>query len=89
MREITSGQLSAPGCDPAHAALAHLTGFVICCLIDAGKRGGGKQQIMPDLLQEVLPRLEHLFAGTIGVRVLTNARPMLTVVPGGKSQGET
>ncbi|RWD60677.1 MAG: hypothetical protein EOS36_20180 [Mesorhizobium sp.] len=81
-RDITSKLLEAH--DPAHVALAHLVGFVTCAMTDAGGRGDGKQQIMQDLLAEVLPRLEHLFAGTIGVTILPNAGPLLTVLPGGK-----
>ncbi|RWE30748.1 hypothetical protein [Mesorhizobium sp.] len=87
-QEITQDQLNAPGCDPAHAAFAHLTGFILCAMTDAGKRGDGQQQIMPDLLEQVMPRLKHLFAGTIGVTILPNAGPTLTVVPGGKSKGK-
>ncbi|RWB09008.1 MAG: hypothetical protein EOQ39_03670 [Mesorhizobium sp.] len=68
----------------AHLALANLSAFVMCALADAGTRGDGQQQIMPDLLAEAMPRLEHLFAGTIGVSILHDRKPMLTVVPGGK-----
>ncbi|MER8852998.1 hypothetical protein NKH94_15525 [Mesorhizobium australicum] len=72
--------------DAAHLALAHLSAFVLCALSDAGTRGDGQQQIMPDLLAEVMPRLEHLFAGTIGVSILPITKPILTVVPGGKKE---
>ncbi|AZO38637.1 MAG: hypothetical protein EOS76_14850 [Mesorhizobium sp.] len=82
--EITREQLASPGCDPAHAAMAHLAGFVICAMSDAGKRGDGRQQIMPDLLEEVTLRLKPLFAGTIGVTIRPSNGPLLTVVPGGK-----
>lgn len=82
--EISMDQLNAPGCDPAHAAMAHLTGFIICAMTDANKRGDGSQQIMPDLAEQVRVRLEPLFAGSIVVSFLQNAKPMLTVVPGGK-----
>ena len=84
VREVTQDQLNTPGSDPAHAALAHLSGFIVCAMTDAGGRGDGQQQIMPDLLEQVMPRLEHLFAGTIGVSILPGHTPMLTVVPGGK-----
>lgn len=83
---VTSEQLATPGCDPAHAALAHLSGFVICAMADASKRGQG-EQIMADLLEETTLRLKPLFAGTIGVTILPNAGPLLTVVPGGKPEG--
>lgn len=84
VQEITQDQLNTPGCDPAHAAMAHLTGFVVCAMTDAGGRGNGYQQIMPDLLEQVIDRLKPLFAGTIGVSILSTSSPMLTVVPGGK-----
>ncbi|TIW72938.1 MAG: hypothetical protein E5V58_13005 [Mesorhizobium sp.] len=84
-RDITSPMLEEH--NPAHVALAHLTGFVISAMTDASGRGDGTQQIMPDLLAEVMPRLQHLFAGTIGVTILEGARPIFTVVPGGKNFG--
>ncbi|MER9573324.1 hypothetical protein NKI77_29745 [Mesorhizobium opportunistum] len=86
VREITQDQLNSPGCDPAHAAYAHLLGFILCAMTDAGGRGDGKQQIMPDLLGKAMPRLKALFAGTIGVTILENAQPIFTVVPGGKKE---
>ena len=39
---------------------------------------------MDPTLEQVMPRLQHLFAGTIGVSILEGSKPMFTVVPGGK-----
>ncbi|TIX16218.1 MAG: hypothetical protein E5V46_03315 [Mesorhizobium sp.] len=71
--------------DAAQLALAHLTGFVMCAMFDASGRGGG-EQIMADVLEMAMVRLKPLFAGTIGVTILEDARPILTVVPGGKEK---
>ncbi|RWC53856.1 MAG: hypothetical protein EOS54_11790 [Mesorhizobium sp.] len=83
-REVTQPALKEH--DPAQLALAHLIGFITCAMFDAGGRGDGKQQIMPDLLHEAVGRLGPLFAGTIGVSILEDARPIFTVVPGGKEK---
>ncbi|ESY92312.1 hypothetical protein [Mesorhizobium sp. LNHC229A00] len=88
VREVSQDQLNAPGCDPAHAAYAHLMGFIVCTMADAAKRGDGKIQIMPDLLEKTMPRLKALFAGTIGVTLLEGAQPIFTVVPGGKKKDD-
>ncbi|RVD36780.1 hypothetical protein EN741_24915 [Mesorhizobium sp. M4B.F.Ca.ET.019.03.1.1] len=86
MREFTA-QVTQPMLQDhvaAHVALAHLTGFVMAAMSDAGGRGDGQQQIMPDVLEQAMERLKHLFAGTIGVTILEDAKPIFTVVPGGK-----
>ncbi|TIL59259.1 MAG: hypothetical protein E5Y79_16110 [Mesorhizobium sp.] len=82
-RTVTSVGLEAADWDDAHLAVAHLLGFVICAMADAGRRGEG-QQIMPDLLEKVRPMIDGLMAGTIVVHFPNEIGPHLTVLSGGK-----
>lgn len=81
---ITSEMIAAPGCDAAHAAMAHLNGFICCALLDAATRGSG-EQIMPDILDMVRKRVGALVDGGVGVMFSENVGPTLTVLPGGKA----
>ncbi|ESX12054.1 hypothetical protein X766_31020 [Mesorhizobium sp. LSJC255A00] len=83
-RTVTSPLLAAPDWDPAHGAMAHMIGFVICAMVDAGKRGDGEQQIMPDLLEKIRPMINGLVTGEVIVTIGDNAGPLLTVLTGGK-----
>ncbi|RWE03849.1 hypothetical protein [Mesorhizobium sp.] len=86
-RKVTSPMLSAYDWDKGHAAYAHFVGFVFLAMADSGKRGDGTHQIMPDLLAKIRPMLETLIAGT-GIVSFHEAKPLLTVLPGGKSKKE-
>ncbi|TIL94520.1 MAG: hypothetical protein E5Y73_11415 [Mesorhizobium sp.] len=82
---VTSEMLAAPGCDPAHAAIAHFQGFICCAFSDAMKRGDG-EQIMGDILEQVRPFIQGLIdREVIAIFPGGEVRPTLTVLTGGKA----
>jgi hypothetical protein len=89
VENVSSPMLDSPGCDPAHAAIAHFQGFLGCAFQDAADRGDGAQQIMPDILEQIRPFLSAIMNGDIVATVVDNPRPTLTPLTGGKQdQGE-
>jgi GNAT superfamily N-acetyltransferase len=80
---VTGPMLDAPGCDPAHAAIAHFQGFICCAYEDAQRRGNGKQ-IMDDILDQVRPWILGLANGEATMVEKDRAGPILTALPGGK-----
>ncbi|PZV37600.1 hypothetical protein [Mesorhizobium kowhaii] len=80
---VTGPMLEAPGCDPAHAAIAHFQGFICCAFQDAVMRGDG-EQIMADILDQVRPFISGLANGEASVTIGDKPRPLLTAIRGGK-----
>jgi hypothetical protein len=78
LQEVTSPQVASPGCDPAHAAVAHMSGAMMCAILD---------DFSPDLVE----KLRYLFKTIIEDQNFTlhfpeEIRPHLTVLPGGKEE---
>lgn len=82
---VTGPMLASPGCDPAHAAIAHMQGFLSCAFQDAVMRGDG-EQIMPDILEQVRPWIQALADGAVTVTIGDKPRPTLTSLTGGKKE---
>ena len=80
---VTGPMLESPGCDPAHAAIAHFQGFICCALQDAVMRGDG-EQIMPDILEQVRPFIQGLIDRAAVITVGDKPKPILTALSGGK-----
>ncbi|ESZ56664.1 hypothetical protein X727_32885 [Mesorhizobium sp. L103C119B0] len=81
---VTGPMLASPGCDPAHAAVAHFQGFLCCAFQDAVMRGDGADQITADILEQVRPFLSATMNGDVVATVVENPKPLMTVLTGGK-----
>ncbi|OWK20639.1 hypothetical protein AJ88_27685 [Mesorhizobium amorphae CCBAU 01583] len=76
---VTGPMLESPGCDAAHAAIAHFQGFICCAFQDAAMRGDG-EQIMEDILEQVRPWISGLANGDAVAIIGDKARPVLTAI---------
>lgn len=78
---VTLPQLETEGCDPAHAAYAHMAGMILCVMMD-------------DFSEDLIAKLRLNFEEAImrgkglGVEFPSQHRPHLTVLSGGKSPTE-
>jgi len=83
---VTMPILAAPGCDAAHAAVAHINGAIFCAMIEAARHGG--TTVPPELLDKFRSAFASLENETneLYAQEGVKPKPFLTALPGGKDK---